>query len=72
MPTTSHPTATRVANPSCSPRDPRRSKLTCSEVGKCGGTLCTGYYCTPSPTDVPPDYQDPPRPRTTRDRCVQQ
>ncbi|KAL7943683.1 hypothetical protein V8C42DRAFT_358931 [Trichoderma barbatum] len=25
----------------------------------CGGTLCKGYWCTPTPTGYPPDYQDP-------------
>ncbi|KAI2471682.1 pectin lyase fold/virulence factor [Annulohypoxylon bovei var. microspora] len=25
----------------------------------CGGTLCSGYWCTPTPTGYPPDYQDP-------------
>jgi hypothetical protein len=35
------------------------AKPTCSAAGKCGGTLCTGFYCTPSPTGVPPDHQDP-------------
>ncbi|KAI0803652.1 hypothetical protein GGR55DRAFT_662539 [Xylaria sp. FL0064] len=25
----------------------------------CGGTLCSGYWCTPHPTGYPPDYQDP-------------
>ena len=25
----------------------------------CGGTLCSGYWCTPSPTGYPPGYQDP-------------
>ncbi|KAI0400578.1 hypothetical protein F4802DRAFT_601860 [Xylaria palmicola] len=26
---------------------------------RCGGDLCTGFYCTPNPTGVPPDYRDP-------------
>lgn len=34
-------------------------KPTCAANGKCGGTLCTGYYCNPTPTGPPPDYQDP-------------
>ncbi|OBT86923.1 hypothetical protein VE02_04416 [Pseudogymnoascus sp. 03VT05] len=25
----------------------------------CGGTLCSGYYCTPTPTGYPPGFQDP-------------
>lgn len=32
---------------------------TCSADGGCGGTLCTGYYCAPSPTGTPPDHHDP-------------
>lgn len=30
---------------------------TCT-AGGCG-KLCTGFWCAPNPTDVPPDYQDP-------------
>ncbi|KAI2606280.1 pectin lyase fold/virulence factor [Hypoxylon fragiforme] len=30
----------------------------------CGGTLCVGYWCTPSPTGYPPDYQDPKDPNS--------
>ncbi|RKU45079.1 hypothetical protein DL546_007597 [Coniochaeta pulveracea] len=25
----------------------------------CGGTICSGYWCTPSPTGYPPNYPDP-------------
>ncbi|KAI1325288.1 glycoside hydrolase family 55 protein [Xylariaceae sp. FL0255] len=32
---------------------------TCTEATGCGGTICTGFYCTPNPTGVPPDYMDP-------------
>jgi hypothetical protein len=34
-------------------------KPTCAAEGKCGGALCTGYYCNPTPTGPPPDFQDP-------------
>lgn len=34
-------------------------KPTCAAAGGCGGTVCTGYYCTPTPTGLPPDFQDP-------------
>lgn len=27
--------------------------------GDCGGKLCTGYWCDPTPTAAPPDYHDP-------------
>ncbi|KAI0150178.1 glycoside hydrolase family 55 protein [Xylariaceae sp. FL1272] len=32
---------------------------TCSELSGCGGTICSGFYCDPSPTGIPPDYLDP-------------
>lgn len=32
---------------------------TCPSVTGCGGRLCTGYYCVPNPTGLPPDYPDP-------------
>ncbi|OIW23586.1 pectin lyase-like protein, partial [Coniochaeta ligniaria NRRL 30616] len=32
---------------------------TCPSVTGCGGRLCTGYYCVPNPTGVPPDFPDP-------------
>ncbi|GKT58402.1 glucan 1,3-beta-glucosidase [Colletotrichum tofieldiae] len=25
----------------------------------CGGTICSGYWCNPTPTGAPPGYQDP-------------
>ncbi|KAI0443520.1 pectin lyase fold/virulence factor [Xylaria telfairii] len=32
---------------------------TCASGTGCGGHLCSGYWCMPSPTGHPPDYQDP-------------
>ncbi|KAJ3491615.1 hypothetical protein NLG97_g5561 [Lecanicillium saksenae] len=33
---------------------------TCSGVSTaCGGTICSGYWCNPTPTGPPPDYRDP-------------
>lgn len=32
---------------------------TCPSQTGCGGRLCTGYYCVPNPTGLPPDYPDP-------------
>ncbi|RWA03907.1 hypothetical protein EKO27_g11198 [Xylaria grammica] len=32
---------------------------TCASAGGCGGTVCTGFYCTRLPTGVPPDFWDP-------------
>lgn len=32
---------------------------TCQDPNGCGGKLCTGYYCSPQPTGIPPDFQDP-------------
>lgn len=32
---------------------------TCASGTGCGGKLCTGYFCNPSPTGVPPGFQDP-------------
>ena len=57
----------------CSPDDPNDSdgktisytssgsitSPTCSGGANSGGTLCTGYYCTPRPTGPPPDFGDP-------------
>lgn len=34
-------------------------KPTCASGTGCGGQLCTGYWCNPKPTGVPPDYHDP-------------
>ncbi|KAK1963446.1 pectin lyase-like protein, partial [Colletotrichum sublineola] len=34
-------------------------KPTCASGTGCGGQLCTGYWCNPSPTGAPPDYHDP-------------
>ncbi|KAH8678326.1 hypothetical protein BX600DRAFT_545929 [Xylariales sp. PMI_506] len=38
--------ATGTPSPTCGPND------------QCG-TLCTGFYCVPTPTGSPPDYTDP-------------
>ncbi|KAK3689192.1 pectin lyase fold/virulence factor [Podospora appendiculata] len=32
---------------------------TCASGTGCGGHLCTGFWCVPSPTGHPPAYQDP-------------
>ncbi|KAI0490352.1 pectin lyase fold/virulence factor [Xylaria cf. heliscus] len=32
---------------------------TCASGTGCGGHLCSGYWCMPSPTGYPPGYQDP-------------
>ncbi|KAK7729355.1 hypothetical protein SLS63_006228 [Diaporthe eres] len=33
---------------------------TCGGVSTaCGGTICSGYWCSPNPTSAPPGYQDP-------------
>lgn len=42
--------------------NPGPASPTCND--NCG-TLCTGYYCTPSPTGFPPDYFDPEDPEHT-------
>ncbi|OAT07954.1 hypothetical protein BDBG_16924 [Blastomyces gilchristii SLH14081] len=46
---------------------------TCASGTGCGGHLCTGFFCSPMPTGVPPDRHDPkdpnagnPVPTTTR------
>lgn len=36
---------------------------TCLNPAGCGGHLCSGYYCSPKPTGMPPDFQDPRDPR---------
>lgn len=36
----------------------------CAVAGGCGGTLCTGYYCSPTPTGLPPGFWDPNDPNT--------
>ncbi|KAI0977646.1 hypothetical protein F4678DRAFT_20719 [Xylaria arbuscula] len=43
---------------------------TCTQAGGCGGTVCTGYYCTPSPTDMPPDFWDPEDPNNGSPRTT--
>ncbi|TRX89679.1 hypothetical protein FHL15_009429 [Xylaria flabelliformis] len=37
---------------------------TCASGTGCGGQLCTGYWCLPSPTGYPPGYQDPKDPQS--------
>ncbi|GAP87899.2 hypothetical protein SAMD00023353_1601050 [Rosellinia necatrix] len=37
---------------------------TCGAAGGCGGTVCAGYWCAPTPTGYPPSYQDPKDPRS--------
>ncbi|KAJ4303199.1 hypothetical protein N0V90_002092 [Kalmusia sp. IMI 367209] len=32
---------------------------TCASGTGCGGHLCSGYWCVPSPTGYPPGFQDP-------------
>ncbi|KAK6851408.1 hypothetical protein PG995_012530 [Apiospora arundinis] len=64
----------KLAGGSCAPAGPKPldpgsqdltfssasvAQPTCSAPGACGGTLCSGYYCAPSPTGTPPDHQDP-------------
>ncbi|KDN67309.1 putative 1,3-beta glucanase [Colletotrichum sublineola] len=39
---------------------------TCASGTGCGGHVCTGYWCNPSPTGVQPDYQDPKDPNAGR------
>lgn len=45
-----------------------RPSPTCT-AGGCG-SLCTGFYCNPRPTGVPPDYQDPKDPNNDRPRST--
>ncbi|KAI1424015.1 pectin lyase fold/virulence factor [Xylaria sp. FL1777] len=37
---------------------------TCASGTGCGGQLCTGYWCLPSPTGYPPGFQDPKDPNS--------
>ncbi|KAI1333016.1 peptidase S8/S53 domain-containing protein [Xylariaceae sp. FL0255] len=32
---------------------------TCSPASACGGVVCSGYWCSPTPMGDPPGYQDP-------------
>lgn len=34
-------------------------------AGSCGGHLCSGYWCSPTPTGAPPGFQDPKDPSST-------
>ncbi|KAI8623454.1 hypothetical protein F5Y19DRAFT_458390 [Xylariaceae sp. FL1651] len=43
---------------------------TCATAAGCGGTVCTGYYCTPDPTGTPPDFWDPKDPNNGMPRTT--
>ncbi|KFX87604.1 hypothetical protein V490_08138, partial [Pseudogymnoascus sp. VKM F-3557] len=32
---------------------------TCASGSGCGGVICSGFWCNPNPTGIPPDHQDP-------------
>ncbi|OBT61060.1 hypothetical protein VE03_09163 [Pseudogymnoascus sp. 23342-1-I1] len=32
---------------------------TCASGTGCGGVICSGFWCNPNPTGIPPDHQDP-------------
>ncbi|KAK1974041.1 pectate lyase superfamily protein-domain-containing protein [Colletotrichum cereale] len=32
---------------------------TCASGSGCGGVICSGFWCNPKPTGVPPDHYDP-------------
>ncbi|KAI0537760.1 pectate lyase superfamily protein-domain-containing protein [Xylaria digitata] len=38
---------------------------TCANADGCGGHVCSGYWCAPSPTGHPPGYQDPKDPNSS-------
>ncbi|EGC45360.1 exo-beta-1,3-glucanase [Histoplasma capsulatum var. duboisii H88] len=38
---------------------------TCASGTGCGGHLCTGFFCSPMPTGVPPDRHDPKDPNAS-------
>ncbi|KAI0810214.1 pectate lyase superfamily protein-domain-containing protein [Xylaria sp. FL0064] len=38
---------------------------TCVPSTACGGVLCTGYWCAPTPTGYPPGFQDPKDPSSS-------
>ncbi|KAI1771426.1 pectin lyase-like protein [Hypoxylon cercidicola] len=38
---------------------------TCASGTGCGGRLCTGFWCVPSPSGHPPDYPDPKDPNAS-------
>ncbi|EEH35016.2 glucan 1,3-beta-glucosidase [Paracoccidioides lutzii Pb01] len=38
---------------------------TCASGTGCGGRLCTGFFCSPMPTGVPPDRHDPKDPNAS-------
>ncbi|ODH53683.1 hypothetical protein GX48_00101 [Paracoccidioides brasiliensis] len=39
---------------------------TCPSRTGCGGHLCTGFYCSPNPTGIPPDHRDPKDPNASK------
>ncbi|KAI1159223.1 pectate lyase superfamily protein-domain-containing protein [Nemania serpens] len=38
---------------------------TCNPPSACGGVLCSGYWCAPTPTGYPPGFQDPKDPSSS-------
>ncbi|GAW24064.1 hypothetical protein ANO14919_136440 [Xylariales sp. No.14919] len=38
---------------------------TCGNASGCGGTVCSGYWCAPTPTGYPPNHQDPQDPNSS-------
>ena len=38
---------------------------TCANTDGCGGHICSGYWCGPTPTGYPPGYQDPKDPNSS-------
>jgi hypothetical protein len=38
---------------------------TCANPDGCGGHICSGYWCAPTPTGFPPGYQDPKDPSSS-------
>ncbi|RYC61691.1 hypothetical protein CHU98_g4510 [Xylaria longipes] len=38
---------------------------TCANADGCGGKVCTGFWCNPTPTGFPPGYQDPKDPSSS-------
>ncbi|WYZ39454.1 hypothetical protein EsH8_III_001368 [Colletotrichum jinshuiense] len=39
--------------------DPTAGPICPGASAACGGTICSGYWCNPTPTGPPPGYQDP-------------
>ncbi|EQL27999.1 hypothetical protein BDFG_09204, partial [Blastomyces dermatitidis ATCC 26199] len=42
-----------------------KSSPTCAPGTRCGGRLCTGFFCSPMPTGVLPDRHDPKDPNAS-------